>query len=384
MKKVENIKNYNGINKRMTLKALSLLMSGVMATSFGSCNNNKQNGIEETTANYEYHIYGIDENGNVIESLKEDPKFGMKMFGNYIILGDSNGLIKPQSAELPSLLGNIVITESGQVVNIPVYKNVYESSLPIEEYKDYAGFEYNKYDTYDEIAIDAIKENRGQFLGSRPMKNINNDIMFFMNISKSYNLDKIKEDYPESEGYTIVDNGDYYQVRRMNEVIYTAPNGFVRKGDKAIMSANLTKKTVQEFEKATVIYDPTITEEDYSLYDGFEYIEGEEQDYVSFSATRRIIYSAPNGFTFNGTNTEMTIANSTNGITDDLREKYPESEGYTITEDGNKIIITHPVIENIEYLIPEGFNITIRNGIVYACKFVNKINNINKLTKGLN
>ena len=73
----------------------------------------------------------------------------------------------------------------------------------------------------------------------------------------------------------------------------------------------------------------------------------------SFSATRRTIYSAPNGFIFNGINTEMIIANTTNGITAELREKYPESEGYTITEDGNKIIITHPVIENIEYLIPK-------------------------------
>ena len=176
MKKVENVKNYNGVNKRMTLKALSLLMSGVMATSFGSCDNGKQNETEYATDilaysrsnnssidDLEYHIFGVDEDGNVIESLKDDPRFGARMLGDNIILGDSNGLIQSQltiDEDLPSLLGSIEITESGQVVNIPVYKNVYESNLPIEQYKDYAGFEHNTYDTYDEPAPTAARANR--------------------------------------------------------------------------------------------------------------------------------------------------------------------------------------------------------------------------------
>ena len=65
-------------------------------------------------APYEYHIYGVNEDGTIDQSKINDPKFGLKMLGNYIMVG--TGVVNGQQQRE---LGSFVITSNSNGQEFP-------------------------------------------------------------------------------------------------------------------------------------------------------------------------------------------------------------------------------------------------------------------------
>lgn len=83
----------------------------------------------EKGGKYYYHIFGVNDDGTINYDLIDNPRFGLKMLGNYFIVGGDQRLLRERGSLVLTTLGPAIVIDNGKVDDLEADPNHIDMSM---------------------------------------------------------------------------------------------------------------------------------------------------------------------------------------------------------------------------------------------------------------
>ena len=83
----------------------------------------------EKGGKYYYHIFGVNDDGTINYDLIDNPRFGLKMLGNFFIVGGDQRLLRERGSLVLTSLGPAIVIDNGKIPDLSIDPNHIDMSM---------------------------------------------------------------------------------------------------------------------------------------------------------------------------------------------------------------------------------------------------------------